>query len=207
MHAAIALSGDDDDDLDRARLRFAPPDNEVPAAVGVSGVIGRSPDAAVLLVGLSRCTVGLQIDLAIRLRLDPEPSDDVHARFHAGLLVGVELADGRTVVAGRPAWPAPDGPFLAYRGGGGGGREWSTQLWLTPEPPPGDLVVVVAHPGLGIDESRVTVAAAALRSAAGRTEVLWPREPERPRHAVEPPPVDVPPGGWFERAFADPTTA
>ncbi|MBD7917536.1 hypothetical protein H9657_04485 [Cellulomonas sp. Sa3CUA2] len=206
MRAAIALSGGDDGDLDRARLRFSPPDNEAPAAVGVSGVVGRSRDAAVLLVGLSRYTAGVQIDLAVRLRLDPEPSDHLHAMPHSGLLVGVELADGRAVVAGRPTWPAPDGPFLAHLGGGGGGREWSSRLWLTPAPPPGDLVVVVAYPGLGIDESRVTVGAAALGSAAGRVEVLWPREPERPQPAVEPPPADVPPGGWFAAALADPTT-
>ena len=206
MHAAIALSGDDGDP-DLLRFRFSPPDNEAPAAVGVSGVVGRSSDAAILLLGLSRYTMGLQIDLAIRRRLDPEPPDHMHTMIDGGLLVGVELADGRTVVAGRPAWPPTDEPALAYRGGGGGGREWSSSLWLTPAPPPGDLVIVVACPSLGVDESRVVVPAEALRTAAEATEVLWPREPDRAQPDVQPPPADVPPGGWFERALAGETTA
>ena len=204
MHSAIALS-DDADDFSQARFRFAPPDNEAPAAVGVSGVIGRGTDAAILLVGLARYTGGLHIDLAIRRRLDPGPDDHLHVTFNAGLLVGVELADGRTVVAGYDDWnnlPAADEPLLTHRGGGGGGREWSSTLWLTPAPPPGDLVVVVACPALGVDESRFTVDAEALRAAADKAEVLWPREPDQVHHAVRQNPVDVPPGGWFERAFA-----
>ncbi|MBO3086617.1 hypothetical protein [Cellulomonas fengjieae] len=199
MQPAMAFG--DDDDLDQ-RFRFTAPDNEAPAAVGVSGVIGRSADAAVLLAGLSRYTVGLQIDLAIRRRLDPDPTDPMHSTLGAGLLVGVELADGRTVVAGHPPWPPADGPVLVYRGGGGGGREWSSTLWLTPAPPPGDLVVVVACPSLGVDESRVVVAAEALRAAADRTEILWPREPDQAHPGIEPRPPDVPPGGWFEQALA-----
>jgi len=204
MHFAPLFS-DDADDLAQTRLRYAPPDNEAPGAVGVSGVVGRSADAAILLVGLARYTGGVQIDLAIRRRLDPEPNDQLDARFDSGLLVGVELADGRTVVAGYRDWtasPSPDEPALVHRGGGGGGREWSSTLWLTPAPPPGDLVLVAACPSLGVDESSVTVPAEALRAAADKAEVLWPREPDRAHPAVQPPPVDVPPGGWFERAFA-----
>lgn len=204
MHSSMALS-DDADDLSQARFRFAPPDNEAPAAVGVSGVIGRSADTAILLGGLARYTNGLHIDLAIRRRLDPEQPDHLHAMFNAGLLVGVELADGRAVVGGYHDWnslPAADEPVLTHRGGGGGGREWSSTLWLTPAPPPGDLVIVVACPALGVDESRFTVDAEALRAAADTAEVLWPREPDQVHRHIEPPPVDVPPGGWFERAFA-----
>src|SRR5688572_5790427 len=99
MHSTMTLS-DDSDDLSQARFRFSPPDNEAPASVGASGVIGRSADAAILLLGLARYTDGLQIDLAVRRRLDPEPTDHLHATYDAGLLVGLELADGRTAVAG-----------------------------------------------------------------------------------------------------------
>ena len=208
MHSSAMLFSDDDgaDDLAQTRLRFGPPDNEAPAAVGVSGVIGRSADAAILLVGLARYTGGLQVELAVRRRLDPEPADQLNARFDVGLLVGVELADGRTVVAGHGSWagsPAPDEPVLVHRGGGGGGREWSSTLWLTPAPPPGDVVIVVACPSLAVDESSITVPAAALEAAAGTAEVLWPREPDRQYTPVPQPPVDVPPGGWFERAYGE----
>jgi hypothetical protein len=204
MHSAMLFS-DDADDLSQARFRHSPPDNEVPGAVGVSGVVGRSADAAILLVGLAHYTDGVQIDLAIRRRLDPEPGDQLHATFDAGLLVGVEHADGRTAVAGYHhwgTWPAPREPVLTHRGGGGGGREWSSSLWLTPAPPPGPVVLVAACPSLGVDESRFTVDAEALRTAADRAEVLWPREPDRHEPPAPPTPPDVTPGGWFEQALA-----
>lgn len=196
---------DDPDDLSRARFRFSPPDNEAPAAVGASGVIGRSADVAILLIGLSRYSTGLMIDLAVRRRLDPGPTDRLHAAFDAGLLVGVQLADGRTAVSGDLDWsasPAGDEPMLMHRGGGGGGREWSSSLWLTPAPLPGDLVIVAACPALDVDESRITVDGAVLRAAADAVEILWPREPDQAHPHVRPAPVDVPPGGWFERAIA-----
>ncbi|MEZ0446885.1 hypothetical protein [Cellulomonas sp. ICMP 17802] len=205
MHAAMAFSGDDDE-VAQARFRFSPPDNEAPGAVGVSGVIARSADAAILLVGLLHYANGVQIDLAIRRRLDPGPDDQMYVAYDAGLLAGVQLSDGRTVVAGRhgwASWPAADGPVLVNRSGGGGGREWSSTLWLTPAPPPGDLVIVVASPTLGIDESSVTVDAEALGAAADRAEILWPREPDQAQPAPYQPKVDVPPGGWFERALGD----
>lgn len=204
MYSAVSFSGDADG-IARARARLGPPDNEVPAAVGASGVIGRSPDAAILLAGLARYTTGLQIDLAIRCRLDPEPVDLIHPTLDAGLLAGVELADGRTVVAGRFRWDdglAGDEPLLTHQSGGGGGREWSTTLWLSPAPPPGDVVLVVALPALGVDESRFTVDGEALRAAAERVEVLWPREPDREHGLPEPALPEVTAGGWFEQALA-----
>ena len=147
MHSTLAVSGDADD-VAQARSRFGPPDNRAPSALGVSGVIGRPADVANLLVGLTRYTAGLQIELAIRCRLDPDLGDRVHPAVGAGLFAGVEIADGRTAaVAGRHIrnnWPAADPPVLIQLGGGG--REWSSALWLTPAPPPGDPVLVVADP-------------------------------------------------------------
>src|SRR4051794_3475792 len=128
MHSAIGFSGDPDDVAD-ARNRFAPPDNEVPCALGVSGVIGRSADVAVFLVSLVRYTTGLQIELGLRRRLDPDPVERTRSSFDDDLLVGVELADGRTAVADRHGWNnwrEADRPLLVSRGGGGGGREWAS---------------------------------------------------------------------------------
>src|SRR4051812_27381717 len=63
MHSVLSLSGDSGDPIDPAvwMARYNPPDNEAPAAIGASGVIGRSADAAVMLMGLTRYTNGLQI--------------------------------------------------------------------------------------------------------------------------------------------------
>ena len=147
MHSALAVSGEADD-VAQARFRFGPPDNEALSTVGVSGVIGRPADVAILLVGLTRYTAGLQIELAVRCRLDPDLGDRMHSTVDAGLFAGVDIADGRTAaVAGRHIrnnWPAADQPVLTHWGGGGG--EWSSALWLTPAPPPGDRVLVASDP-------------------------------------------------------------
>ena len=207
MHLVSGSSGNPIDP-EQWMARYNPPDNEAPAAIGAGGVIGRSAEVAVMLTGLLRYSNGLQIELAIRRRLDPPPGDRLHESMDAGLLVGVELADGRAVVAGHDVWsnpvPAADEPALAHRGGGGGGREWSMSLWLTPVPPPGELVIVVAGPELGIEESRLTVDGGALSAAADAVEVLWPHEPPQAHPGLVPVPRDVSPGGWFDRALRRP---
>ncbi|WP_421732444.1 hypothetical protein [Cellulomonas sp.] len=147
MHSTLAVSGDAND-VAQARSRFGPPDNRAPSAVGARGGVGRSADVSILLVGLTRYTAGLQIELAVRCRLDPDLGDRVHPAVDAELFAGVEIAEGRTAaVAGRHIrnnWPASDQPVLTHWGGGGG--EWSSALWLTPAPPPGDPVLVIAGP-------------------------------------------------------------
>lgn len=146
MHSTLAVSGNADD-VAQARSRFGPPDNRAPSALGGSGVIGRPADVVNLLVGLTRYTAGLQIELAIRCRLDPDLGARVHPAVDAGLFAGVEIAEGRTAaLAGRYVrnnWPAADQPRLTDWGGG---REMSSALWMTPAPPPGAPVLVVADP-------------------------------------------------------------
>ncbi|KQY23272.1 hypothetical protein ASD16_12005 [Cellulomonas sp. Root485] len=147
MHSTLAVSGNADD-VAQARSRFGPAENRAPSALGVSGILGRPADVAILLVGLTRYTAGLQIELAVRCRLDPHLEDRMHPTFGAGLSSGVEIADGRTAaVAGRHIrnnWPAADPTELTQLGGGG--REWSSTLWSTPAPPPEDPVLTVADP-------------------------------------------------------------
>ena len=147
MHSALAVTGDAND-VAQARSRFGPPDNPTHSALGVSGVIGRPADVLNLLVGLARYTAGLQIELAVRCRLDPDLGNRMHSTGDAGPFAGVELADGRTAAVARrqirSTSPAADQPVLTHWGGGGG--EWSSALWLTPAPPPGAPLLVVADP-------------------------------------------------------------
>jgi len=60
--------------------------------------------------------------------------------------------------------------------------------------------VVAASVTHDLTERRVVVPGDAIAEAAGRGQVLWPREPDR---QYEPPAglPDVPPGGWFERVL------
>jgi hypothetical protein len=138
MHSATGISGEADD-VAQGRFWFGPPDKEDPSAVG------RSTDVAILLVGLARYTTGLQIELAIRCRIDPDLGDRMHPTAGAGLFAGVELPDRRDAAADgrhiRSNWPTADQPVLT-RWGGGGGREWSSTLWSTPAPPRAPALVV-----------------------------------------------------------------
>ena len=142
MHSALALSGGGDGGA-QARSRFGPPDIDVLSARGVSDATGRSTDVATLLLGLSRYTAGLQIELAVRCRFDP----DLGVRMHstAGHFAEADFADGRAVAAaGRYSHSKPAAALTRWDAGDG--REWSSSLWLTPAPPPGDPVLVVVDP-------------------------------------------------------------
>ena len=145
MHSALAVPGDAD--VAQTRSRLAPTENAGPSASGVSRVIVRSVDVATLLVGLTRYTTGLQIDLAVRCRIDPDLGDRMHSTVDAGPFAGGHLVAGRlAAVAGRDTWsngPAADQQVLTHWGGD---RKWSSTLWSTPAPPPGDPVLVVADP-------------------------------------------------------------
>ena len=202
MHSTLAVSGDADD-VAQARFRFGPPDNRAPSALGVSGVIGRSADVAILLVGLTRYTTGLQIELAVRCRLDPDLGDRMHSTVDAGLFAGVEIADGRTAaVAGRHIrnnWPAPDQPVLTHWGGGG--ARVVERPVVDPSAAARSPGARRRRPGLGVDESSLTVDAEALRAAAETVEVVWPSEPDQAYPAAQPPPSTYRPGASLTRVL------
>ncbi len=145
MYSAMGFSGDVDD-VAQGRSGFGPLNDEAASAVGV---VGRSTDVAILLVGLARYTTGLQIELATRCRIDPDLGDRMHSTVDAGLLAGVEFPDGHAAAGGgrysRNNGPTADQRVLTHWGGGAG-CEWSSTLWLAPAPRPGDPVLVVADP-------------------------------------------------------------
>ena len=211
----------DESDADPAEMaamarRWEVPENELPAAAGVSAVLARTDEVAIGLVGVDVYTAGLRLRVAVRRRTHPADDEDEifhlamgHRRAQRGrrLLVGVQFADGRVAAAGGDAWESrarPDQPLLTSRGGGGGGRTFDTEYWLTPLPPPGDLVVVCAWPAFDIPETETVLDGDVLRAAADLAVVLWPDEPQ-PRIDRRPetqPAEDLPAGGWFRRAFS-----
>jgi hypothetical protein len=120
------------------------------------------------------------------------------------LLLGVEYDDGRTATTfgGRFGWEHDDGsPVLNENGGGGGGHRYDMSYWLNPLPT-GDLTVVCAWPGQGIDETRTVIPGDAIATARAAVVELWPWEPEpEPETPPESPPVELPPGSWFAGKF------
>ncbi|MBM9475576.1 hypothetical protein JL107_03865 [Nakamurella flavida] len=190
--------------------RFQVPTNEVGAQVPFDPVVMSSPDAAVLLEGITVFSTGVVLRLRRVLRVIPPGADPRGRPGHPGeqLMVGVTVADGRTAssLGGRPhgGLPGPDEMVLQPQQGGGGGRIWSQQLLLTPVPPDGPVTLVVADPSAGIPETTVQLDGATLQDAIGRIQVLWPREPDDDHPPVPPRRPDLPPGGWFERNAGPP---
>ena len=196
---------------------MSPPDNEFPAAVGYSVVLGRTDDAAVGITQVEAFTTGFQFTLAVRLR-QPRPElafgglsmlVSAHARpgleipLENRLLLGIEYPDGRrasTLHDRRmwgPAGVADDEQQLVFtqRGGGGGENSVDHTYWVTPLPPAEPVAVILAWPGFGMPESRTVLDGAAIRAAAARSQILWPPQP--PAEPRMPPSPPHPSSGWF----------
>jgi hypothetical protein len=192
-----------------ARRRRAP-DNEIPAVVPLSLLLGRNEDTAVALTCIRVFSRGLLLEMAIRLRTTPP--DGGHGLHQALmgfpgadpgnlLLFGVEYADGRgasNVGGVRASFDAsgPDDVALTPAGGGGGGNGFTHGVWLAPGPPRGPLTFVCAWASQGIEETRVTIDADVIVDAATTVIELWPDQ--EPTFTPAPPAVPtVATDSWF----------
>jgi hypothetical protein len=94
---------------------------------------------------------------------------------------------------------APEQPVLADGGGGGSAREADLEMFLSPLPPPGDLLLVCAWPDLNVDETIARLPTQPILDAVQRVRVLWPPELEDDEDEPhrDPPPPPVPPDSWF----------
>ena len=191
--------------------RMGPPENELPGAIPFRAVVGRTDEFVVAIVGADAYSTGISISIAIRLRhsdrSEPGLAHELFGRRHRGagggeLLVGVGYPDGRTATNMSAAFPDPlaavDHPTLTQGGGGGGGRSFSTDYWLSPLPPPGDLTIVVAWPAHGVDETHTVIPADLIANGLAQGVELWPWESSADRDdPPTPEPPVVPEGGWF----------
>jgi hypothetical protein len=196
--------------------RISPPENELPAGVGLSVLLGRTEDTAVGITGVEAFSTGFRFRLAVRLRR-PRPDlipgglhlhVSAHRQATAGipmenrLLLGIEYLDGRRAsnlyVMPPPPTAVTDGErlVLTQESGGGGDQSVDQYYWVAPLPPEGPVAVVLAWPGFGIPESRTALDGAAIRAAAARSRLLWPPQPP-PEHRAPPPPPPRPSSGWF----------
>lgn len=205
----------DADAMLRRQRRRSEPNNEVPAPVPFTAVLGRTDDVAVCIVGIHVFTTGLSFRLAVRLRQVPPGQEHRIFEMVSGhrlpgtsaedrLLLGVEFSDGRTASnVASDDWFAmdelPDDQLvLSPARGGGGGLHYDQHFWLSPLPPPGPVTIVCAWPALGLSESSAECDGQLLLDAAARALVLWP--PSSQSFEPEPPPEPpVVPTGWFSR--------
>jgi hypothetical protein len=201
--------------VERWRRRISPPDNELPAGVGLTVVLGRNDDAAVGITHVEAFSSGFRFTLAVRMR-QPRPylaqgglfmlvsshvRPGVEIPLEDRLLLGIEYADGRRAsniedirMSGPTAVP-DEQLILVPEGGGGDENSVDQAYWVAPLPPDGPVTIVLAWPGFGMPESRTDLDGAAIRAAAGRSHTLWPRQP--PLQPSEPPSPARPSSGWF----------
>jgi hypothetical protein len=200
--------------MEQWRRRMSPPENEFPAGVGLSVLLGRTDDAAVGITQIEAFSTGFRFTLAVRLRQAlPEVARGglymlISSGVHPGieipladrLLLGVEYPDGRRAST-LQHMPGPgvvaDGEqlVLLQQGGEGGEQGVDQTYWVAPLPPEGPVAFVLAWPGFGMPESRTVLDGAAIRTAAARSHILWPPQPApEPR---EPPSPPHPSSGWF----------
>lgn len=203
MWSRAFVDGEPDPDVERRMNR---PENEVPTALPMNRLLGRTPDVAVALLGLQAYTIGVAFQLAARARGAGDPAcenqlNDLFWEHRSGrprFLLGVEFADGRR--ASSLSRPGGNGDLIFHSGAGSGGstsvgQEW----WLSPLPPEGPLLVVARSPEIGLEETVVELDGTTIRRAGEAAVVLWPYEP--PQELVpEPPPLrELPADSWFTR--------
>src|SRR5689334_12394359 len=78
------------DQLRQWRRRMQPPENEFPAGVGFTALLGRTDDAAVGITEIAAFSTGFQFTLAVRLRR--VPPELAHGGLH--MLVSSHVRPG-----------------------------------------------------------------------------------------------------------------
>jgi hypothetical protein len=196
--------------------QVSPPENELPAGVGLTVLLGRTDDAAVGITQMEAFSTGFRFTLAVRLRrarpelgpsglfalINTHPHRGIEIPLPKRLLLGIEYSNGHRastlrdmLTMGPGAEVAGQELMLVQQGGGGAELSVDQRYWVSPLPPDGPMTFVLAWPGFGLPEARTVVDSAAIRAAAERSQVLWPPQPvgEHP----EAPPVPRPSSGWF----------
>jgi hypothetical protein len=87
--------------------------------------------------------------------------------------------------------------MLSFGDGGGGGRTYDHNMWLSPVPPAGPLTFICRWPAFGIQESHTELDGTQISDALARVETLWPWEPPSDEPEPEPTRPQLPPDGWF----------
>jgi hypothetical protein len=196
--------------------RMSPPENEFPTVVGLTVLLGHTSDAAVGITEIEAFSTGFQFTLAVRLRqARPELAHGrlfmlVSSHVHPGieiplaerLLLGLEYPDGQRAstlqdmrMLGPNAVPDSQELVLVQHRGGGGEQSVDHTYWVSPLPPEGPVTFVLSWPAFGMPEARTVLDGAAIRAAAGRSQLLWPPQPAM--EPPEPPPPPRPSSGWF----------
>lgn len=183
---------------------LGPPSGELPVAVPLSLVLGRSERGVVALSHALVHSNGVQFQVVAHVGgLRPRESNMIFHEQHTArmglaelpdgfLRFGLELPDGRRVSnlteqGWRRSAPAegpgePAEPVLRQSGGSGGGSstgtsvDWSAGYWLWPLPAAGVLSVFCEWPVAELGLASVELDTAPILEAATKATRLWPPE-------------------------------
>jgi hypothetical protein len=203
--------------IHEAHQRLSPPENEFPAGVGLTVLLGRTEDAAVGITQFEAFSTGFRFTIAVRTRR-PRPAlaygglsalinsyaiPGVEIALEDRLLLGIEYADGQRAsnlqdMGTSRSGAETEGQRMLFFQAGGGGGEHSVDFtyWVSPLPPEGPMTFVLAWPNFGMPESRTVLDSALIRDATQHVLTLWPPDPEAGRRP-KPPRPPRPSSGWF----------
>ena len=170
-----------------------PPESELGVAVPLREVLVSDTGVVIALIDCVAFSTGFEFAIAVRSReeLDSQQMGfgPPHLRDAKQLQIGIQFADGGTAVTGSHPDPefmaqwkmhaegrepaSSDGPILAPRSGGGGGKRWDFRYWVWPLPPEGTLTFTCEWPARGLARTSREVDATAIRRAGSTSTAFW----------------------------------
>jgi hypothetical protein len=172
-----------------------PPESELGVAVLLREVLVSDPGVVIALIDCVAFSTGFEFSIAVRSKEDIDPRQMGFGMPHPGegsekeLQFGIRFSDGGSAVTGgRPSeefmaqWKmhsegreprSSDGPILAPRSGGGGGKRWDFRYWVWPLPPEGALTFMCEWPARKLPPTTHDVDASEIRRAGAACKELW----------------------------------
>lgn len=166
-------------------------DDTVGAFVPIGPFQVHNDEVAIVATGFFAYPTGFTFTLVTLSRLNPPPAPlSFHHPGSAGqrptqggeLRFGIGFADGSKLFQLPRAIPRTESSLrsLRSRGGGGGGRKWTSEPWCEPLPPAGNMTFVFEWGDYAIPETSIDVDAAAIVDAATHAISLWPDDADLP---------------------------
>ncbi len=174
-----------------------PSESELGVAVPLREVLASDTGVVIALIDCVAFSTGFEFAIAVRTKEEIDshqmgfgiPPASGADESDKQLQIGIQFADGGTAVTGGHPGPefmaqwkmyaegrepgSSDGPILAPRSGGGGGKRWDFRYWVWPLPPEGRLTFTCEWPARNLAPTTHDVDATEIRRAGLTSTTLW----------------------------------